>query len=110
MKLEGPARRTRRWASALLLVLVGVVGVPTLASAQARPLAPHSATVVCGGKYGSSLARLQACLRLTSHSSKRPKAPPRGATALCRDHTYSFSHSRWVACRGHGGVRRWLRR
>lgn len=33
---------------------------------------------------------------------------PRGATALCRDGTYSFSHSRRGTCSHHGGVRRWL--
>jgi hypothetical protein len=36
------------------------------------------------------------------------KAPP-GATALCRDHTYSYSHHRRGTCSWHGGVARWLR-
>ena len=35
-------------------------------------------------------------------------APPRGATALCRDGTYSFSQSRRGTCSHHGGVLRWL--
>jgi hypothetical protein len=35
--------------------------------------------------------------------------PPRGATAQCRDGTYSLSRSRSTACWGHGGVSRWLR-
>lgn len=33
---------------------------------------------------------------------------PNGATALCRDGTYSFSRSRRGTCSGHGGVARWL--
>lgn len=33
---------------------------------------------------------------------------PSGATALCRDGTYSFSQSRRGTCSGHGGVSRWL--
>lgn len=33
---------------------------------------------------------------------------PAGATALCRDGTYSFSRSRRGTCSHHGGVARWL--
>lgn len=36
------------------------------------------------------------------------KAPP-GASALCRDGTYSFSHHRRGTCSWHGGVKKWLR-
>lgn len=34
-------------------------------------------------------------------------APP-GATAVCRDGTYSFSQSRRGTCSHHGGVAKWL--
>jgi len=34
---------------------------------------------------------------------------PAGATALCRDGTYSFSQNRRGTCSHHGGVARWLR-
>ena len=34
--------------------------------------------------------------------------PPQGATALCRDGTYSFSQSRRGTCSHHGGVAQWL--
>ncbi|MDP9145387.1 MAG: DUF3761 domain-containing protein [Actinomycetota bacterium] len=34
--------------------------------------------------------------------------PPRGATAQCRDGTFSFSRSRRGTCSHHGGVARWL--
>ena len=33
---------------------------------------------------------------------------PTGATALCRDGTYSFSRNRRGTCSHHGGVARWL--
>ena len=33
---------------------------------------------------------------------------PAGATALCRDRTYSFSRNRRGTCSHHGGVARWL--
>jgi len=35
-------------------------------------------------------------------------SPPPGATALCRDGTYSFSQHRSGTCSHHGGVARWL--
>lgn len=35
-------------------------------------------------------------------------SPPPGATALCRDGTYSFSRSRRGTCSHHGGVQKWL--
>jgi hypothetical protein len=38
---------------------------------------------------------------------KASKAPP-GATARCRDGTYSFSESRRGTCSWHGGVAEWL--
>lgn len=34
--------------------------------------------------------------------------PPDGASAQCRDRTYSFSRSRRGTCSHHGGVARWL--
>jgi Protein of unknown function (DUF3761) len=34
--------------------------------------------------------------------------PPPGATALCRDGTYSYSKHRSGTCSGHGGVKKWL--
>lgn len=36
-------------------------------------------------------------------------AVPSGATAQCRDSSYSFSQSRRGTCSHHGGVARWLR-
>jgi hypothetical protein len=35
-------------------------------------------------------------------------SPPPGATALCRDGTYSFSRHRSGTCSHHGGVAKWL--
>jgi uncharacterized protein YgiM (DUF1202 family) len=34
--------------------------------------------------------------------------PPAGASAECRDGSYSFSRSRRGTCSHHGGVKRWL--
>jgi Protein of unknown function (DUF3761) len=38
----------------------------------------------------------------------RASSPPPGATALCKDGTYSFSKHRSGACSYHGGVAKWL--
>lgn len=37
------------------------------------------------------------------------ESQPEGATALCRDGTYSFSQNRRGTCSHHGGVARWLK-
>ncbi len=42
---------------------------------------------------------------------KRPAAAvviPVGATAQCKDNTYSFSKTRRGTCSHHGGVKKWL--
>jgi len=42
---------------------------------------------------------------------KRPEncsAAPQGATAQCRDGSYSFSQNRRGTCSNHGGVAKWL--
>jgi len=42
------------------------------------------------------------------HRPVRANRPPVGATARCRDGTYSFSQSRRGTCSWHGGVAEWL--
>lgn|GEM_PF-430856 len=50
----------------------------------------------------------------TNSAGQRVQSPtyynsaPAGATALCRDGTYSFSRSRRGTCSHHGGVSKWL--
>lgn len=43
-----------------------------------------------------------------SATTKINSGAPAGATALCRDGTYSFSAHRSGTCSHHGGVARWL--
>lgn len=42
------------------------------------------------------------------HSPAHSPSVPAGASARCRDGTYSFSQSRRGACSHHGGVAEWL--
>lgn len=64
---------------------------------------PKQAQVNCtnSGTYvnskGQTVSRPENC-----------SAPPKGATAHCRDGTYSFSQSRRGTCSHHGGVAKWL--
>ena len=44
----------------------------------------------------------------TVQSPTRYTGKPSGATAICRDGTYSFSRNRRGTCSRHGGVRSWL--
>lgn len=44
----------------------------------------------------------------TNSPTPPANAPPAGATAQCRDGTYSFSQHRQGTCSHHGGVARWL--
>ncbi len=58
----------------------------------------------CGeGYYRNSAGR---CIRRPARTPDN--RPPSGASARCRDGTYSFSQSRRGTCSGHGGVARWL--
>lgn len=41
-------------------------------------------------------------------SPTKPMTAPTGATAQCRDGSYSFSQHRQGTCSHHGGVARWL--
>lgn len=41
-------------------------------------------------------------------TAQAPAAAPEGASAKCRDGTYSFSRSRRGTCSHHGGVTQWL--
>ena len=42
------------------------------------------------------------------HSPAYSNTVPTGASAQCRDGTYSFSQNRRGTCSGHGGVSEWL--
>lgn len=44
----------------------------------------------------------------TKPASKEPAKHPQGATAKCKDGTYSYSKNRKGTCSRHGGVKEWL--
>jgi resuscitation-promoting factor RpfB len=70
------------------------------ATTKAKP-DPSKATCTKNGTYVNSKGQ----------TVKRPEncsAAPKGATARCRDGSYSFSQSKRGTCSQHGGVAKWL--
>jgi hypothetical protein len=103
-------RRTRPYVLAFLALvlfsqtIISQTQPPSQPGATATGTAkPKQGQVKCtnNGTYvnskGQTVSRPENCL-----------APPRGATAQCRDGSYSFSQSRRGTCSHHGGVGKWL--
>ncbi len=65
-------------------------------------LQPNGAFVQGAGYTNSRGQKVQSPTRTADNQ------PPAGATAQCRDGTFSFSQSRRGTCSHHGGVARWL--
>ncbi|WP_304512145.1 DUF3761 domain-containing protein [Amycolatopsis sp. GM8] len=61
----------------------------------------QKAAVGCSGGYINVDGN---CVPRPTHAD----SPPAGATAHCKDGTYSFSQHRQGTCSGHGGVAQWL--
>jgi uncharacterized protein DUF3761 len=70
-------------------------GQGTHAARQSKPKCTDTGTYV--NSKGQTVKRPENC-----------SAAPEGATAQCRDGTYSFSRSRRGSCSHHGGVAKWL--
>lgn len=62
---------------------------------QGKPNCTSNGTYV--NSKGQTVSRPENC-----------SAAPKGATAQCRDGSYSFSQSRRGTCSHHGGVSKWL--
>ena len=86
----------------LRLALVSALAVPGASSARATiALAPAAHLAVADCKSGSYKNVDGKCV----HS---PSSDPTGATARCRDGTYSYSLHASGTCSHHGGVARWI--
>src|SRR5579864_8069774 len=62
---------------------------------QGKPNCTNNGTYV--NSKGQTVSRPENC-----------SAAPKGATAQCRDGSYSFSQSRRGTCSHHGGVAKWI--
>ena len=76
---------------------------PNASSAAASNTKPNTGKVNCtnNGTYVNSKGK-------TVQRPENCSGPPKGATAQCRDGSYSFSTSRRGTCSPHGGIAKWL--
>lgn len=81
---------------AVALALSGPVAIFAVSATSAR------AESGCGAAYYRNSSGN--CVPRPARATR----PPSGASAQCRDGTYSFSQSRRGTCSYHGGVARWL--
>jgi hypothetical protein len=83
-----------------LLAAVLIASLAVVADAESTAI-HHSATACKTGYYENSSHR---CV----HRPVRAARAPKGATAKCRDGTYSFSQHASGTCSHHGGVAVWI--
>ena len=76
------------------------------ASDSKQKASPSTSSTVPKGTSNSGSYTNSAGQRVQSPT--RSSTVPTGATAQCRDGSYSFSQSRRGTCSHHGGVSRWL--
>lgn len=84
------SRRVRYVVSTLLVA--AAVAVPSAAA--------HSHGTACSRGYYENVSH---------HCVRSPSTDPAGASAKCRDGTYSYSEHASGTCSHHGGVARWIR-
>ncbi len=93
-----------------VLLAIGVASSPAIAHAKE----PAADTSLSSGEPNE--AELREHEHYTNRSGERVHSPahtlfgevPAGATAQCKDGSYSFSKHRRGTCSGHGGVASWL--
>ena len=99
--ISTPKSRIARLAGALLLGLFGIVGFAT-ADSPPQP-DPNESQLVEHGHYINKDGNV-----VHSPAHTVDGHVPAGASARCRDGSYSFSVHRQGTCSHHGGVVAWL--
>lgn len=118
--------RFRRWLSVLSLLSLLLPPAQSFGQAQQQtpPTAPQT-TQTDKSKAADKKQSTKAANAPSDKAASKPRyytnkagqrvqsptkasAAPEGATALCRDGSYSFSQSRRGTCSHHRGVARWL--
>ena len=89
----------------LILIVIGSLLLPgqSLAKEKPLPLATVESQLIEHGQYTNKRG---ATVHSPAHSVTG--AIPTGASAQCRDESYSFSQSRQGTCSRHSGVAHWL--
>jgi hypothetical protein len=94
----------KKWAAGAVIAL-SVLGGGTVAAAPAQASVSAAVDAIAPScARGEYLNSRGFCISGPVQSQRKPA----GATAQCRDKTWSFSQSRRGTCSWHGGVLRWL--
>lgn len=102
-----------KWVAVEYNRYVGYISTKYLSNTPVRKTYKHYISTSVRKGHNSSYNRRGGVRYYTNSYGKRVQSPsyynsrPAGATALCRDGTYSFSQSRRGTCSHHGGVARW---
>lgn len=95
------------------IILIGILSLCNLFSQVAPPpptAAPTRAATQTATATAAPTASREAAAAATAPTPAASGAQPHpaGATAICKDETYSYSISRRGSCSWHGGVKTWL--
>lgn len=85
-----------------LSILLAILGTGLVAASASPAAHVQPAAAFCAHGYYKNVDGT--CVRSPAHSS----SVPAGATAKCRDGTYSFSLHASGTCSHHGGVAVWI--
>ena len=110
MPQPAPPGRVRRSASKRIFKQAFAAALTALLLAAAPAFAYSTSTTTPNEFDLDNHNTYQNSSGETVHSPAHSKSGrvPEGATARCRDGTYSFSRHRRGTCSGHGGVAAWL--
>lgn len=92
--------------AAVVMAVAAMVAQPSFARAPRHPNyrpAPNESALVEHGHYTNRQGH-----DVHSPAHSKDGSVPNGATAKCRDGSYSFSESHRGTCSRHGGVSGWL--
>jgi Protein of unknown function (DUF3761) len=112
-----PKRRTEKMIRAPFLFIRRFVSTIALASLLLTPTSPQTPQPSPSQTTQQHQKPLPKCVdngtyvNSKGHTVKRPEncsAAPQGATAQCRDGSYSFSQTHRGTCSHHCGVAKWL--
>ena len=96
---------------AVSVVFLSLVLFTQLLVAQTQPPSPSQSGSNASQQANANCTSNGTYVNSKGQTVKRPEncsSAPQGATAQCRDGSYSFSRSRSGTCSHHGGVAKWL--
>jgi Protein of unknown function (DUF3761) len=98
---------------AALVLIVSIFSKSAVSRGQSNAQSHQSATASDANskQTTANCANSGTYVNSKGETVKRPEncsSAPEGATAQCRDGTYSFSRSHRGTCSHHGGVAKWL--